>query len=116
MGEIAKDNVIDLRQSYVRIAKQTLIMVGRYRHAKQMKRPKKSMRKLHTYLERLIRDVERKASEMGEELLEAFLKAKRIYHQKTKIHTSFCPGMLPKWSASAKGNLTNLMNLGARFL
>ncbi|MCI5055659.1 MAG: hypothetical protein MRY83_06090 [Flavobacteriales bacterium] len=40
LGEIAKDNVIDLRQSYVRVAKQTLIMVGRYRHAKQMKRPK----------------------------------------------------------------------------
>lgn len=103
LGELAKDNGIDLRQSYVRIAKQTLIMVQRYRHAKQMKRAKKSMRKLHTYLGRLIRDVERKASEMGEELLEAFLKAKRIYHQKTKDTHKLLSWHAPEVECISKG-------------
>lgn len=103
LGEVAKDNGIDLRQSYVRVAKQTLIMVGRYRHAKQMKRAKKSMRKLHTYLGRLIRDVERKASEMGEELLEAFLKAKRIYHQKTKDTHKLLSWHAPEVECISKG-------------
>ena len=83
LGEIAKAEGVNLRQSYLRVAKQTMIMVQRYRHAKQMKRAKRAMRKLHTYLGRLLRDVERKAPEMREKLLEAFLKAKRIYNQKT---------------------------------
>ena len=82
LGGAAKENAIDLRQSYVRLAKKTLIIVQRYRHAKQMKRAKKSMKKLHTYLGRIIRDVERKAPEMSGNFLEAFLKAKRIYDQK----------------------------------
>lgn len=82
LGEIEKDEGVNLRQSYLRVAKQIMIMVQHYRHAKQMKRAKKSMRKLHTYLGRLLRDIERKAQEMKENLLEAFLKAKRIYSQK----------------------------------
>ena len=41
------------------------------------------MRKLRTYLERLIHDVERKAIHMHKDLLESFLKAKLIYNQKT---------------------------------
>ena len=82
LGEAAKEHGIDWRQSYMRVAKENLIIVQRYRHAKQMNRAKKSMRKLHTYLGSLIRDVERKALEMPEDLLEVFLKAQRIYNQK----------------------------------
>ncbi len=84
LGAIAKEQGIDLRQSYVRVAKKALIMVQRYRHAKQMKRAKKVMRKLHTYLGRILQDVERKAGEMEGALLETFHKANRIYHQKRK--------------------------------
>ena len=34
LGEVAKENGIDLGQSYIGVAKETLIMVQRYRHAK----------------------------------------------------------------------------------
>jgi transposase, IS5 family len=103
LGDIAKEHGIDLRQSYVRVAKESLIMVQRYRHAKQMKRAKKSMRKLHTYLGRLIRDVKRKAPDMDGELLEAFLKAERIYKQQTKDKNKLLSWHAPEVECISKG-------------
>ena len=103
MGDSAKEHGIDLRQSYVRVAKETLIMVQRYRHAKQMKRAKKAMRKLRTYLGRLIRDMERKAPEREGELLEAFLKAKRIYNQKPQDKNKLLSWHAPEVECISKG-------------
>ncbi len=51
---------VELRQSYTRKSKQTLVMQGRYRHARQMKRARKSLKKLKVYLGRVTRDIERK--------------------------------------------------------
>lgn len=103
LGEIAKKAGLDLRQSYVRVGKEILIKVQRYRHAKQMKRVKKSMRKLHTYLGRLIRDVERKAPNMEENLLEAYLKAKRIYNQQPKDSHKLLSWHAPEVECISKG-------------
>ncbi len=103
MGNSAKEHGVDLRQSYVRVAKESLIMVQRYRHAKQMKRAKKSMRRLHTYLGRMIRDVERKAPDMDGELLEAFLKAKQIYNQQTKDKNKLLSWHAPEVECISKG-------------
>lgn len=114
LGDRAKEHGIDLRQSYVRVAKQTLIMVQRYRHAKQMKRAKKSMRKLHTYLGRLIRDVERKAPQMNKDLLEAFLKAKRIYHQKTQDKNKLLSWHAPEVECISKGKPHKLYEFGCK--
>ena len=38
---LARKHNVTLRQSYVRVAKRALVMSGRYRHAKQMKRAKR---------------------------------------------------------------------------
>jgi len=51
-----------LRQSYTRKSKQSLVMQSRYAHARQMKRSRKEVRKLKTYLGRVVRDIERKVS------------------------------------------------------
>lgn len=56
----AEDNAIPLRQSYRRVAKRALIMVGRYTHAHQFKRANKALKFLRTRLGRLIRDINRK--------------------------------------------------------
>lgn len=50
LSQAAKDNGIELCQNYIRVGKIVLIKVQCYRHAKQMKRTKKSMNKLKTYL------------------------------------------------------------------
>ena len=48
-----------LRQSYARVGKLALIKHQRYAHAKQFKRANRSLRKLKTYLGRVIRDIGR---------------------------------------------------------
>jgi transposase, IS5 family len=51
---------IELCQSYTRKSKQSLVMQSRYTHARQMKRSRKEVRKLKTYLGRVTRDIERR--------------------------------------------------------
>jgi hypothetical protein len=51
---LAKKVGFDLRQSYVRVGKRALIGHQRYAHAKQFKRAGKALRKLRTYLGRII--------------------------------------------------------------
>ena len=51
---------IELRQTYRRVGKFALIKHQRYAHAKQFKRAERALRKLKTYLGRVIRDFARK--------------------------------------------------------
>ncbi len=62
LGILAKRRGINLRQSYVRVAKRMAQKAGRYAHARQFKRMQRSLRKLRTWLGRLIRDIRRKQS------------------------------------------------------
>ena len=57
---LAKKQGVKLRQSYQRVGKFALIAHQRYAHAKQFKRANKALRKLRTYLGRIIRDIGRK--------------------------------------------------------
>ena len=60
VGELTEKNSVDLRQSYARVAKRAVMMVGRYAHAKQFKRMNRELKFLRTQLGRLIRDITRK--------------------------------------------------------
>jgi IS5 family transposase len=51
---------VRLRQSYTRVGKAALIKHQRYAHAKQFKRANRQLRRLKTYLGRVVRDIERK--------------------------------------------------------
>jgi transposase, IS5 family len=66
---LAKRHGVDLRQSYLRVAKRAVIMVGRYSHAHQFKRARRELKFLRTRLGRVIRDVNRKID--GNPALEA---------------------------------------------
>jgi transposase, IS5 family len=57
---LAKRYGIKLRQSYARVGKFALIKHQRYAHAKQFKRANRSLKRLKTYLGRVIRDIARK--------------------------------------------------------
>jgi IS5 family transposase len=84
LGSAAKARGIPLRQSYVRVGKKASVMVGRYAHAKQFKRMKKPLRKLRTYVGRLIRDIGRKATGVDETLATLITRADRIRNQQPK--------------------------------
>jgi IS5 family transposase len=58
--KLAKRHGVELRQSYLRVAKRAAIMVGRYTHAHQFKRARKMLKFLRTRLGRVIRDINRK--------------------------------------------------------
>jgi IS5 family transposase len=60
MVRLAKRHGVVLRQSYARVGKIALIKHRRYAHAHQFKRANKALRKLRTYLGRVIRDISRK--------------------------------------------------------
>jgi transposase, IS5 family len=55
--DLAKENKVELRQSYERVVKRAAIKSGRYRHAKQMKRAKREEQFIRTRLGRVIRDI-----------------------------------------------------------
>jgi len=58
--DLARREGVALRQSYLRLAKQAAIMVGRYTHAHQFKRARRALKFLRTRLGRIIRDIRRK--------------------------------------------------------
>ena len=57
--KLAKKHGLKLRQTYVRVGKKALIKQQRYAHAKQFRRANRELRKLRTWLGRVIRDIER---------------------------------------------------------
>ena len=83
----AKKHGVELRQSYARVGKFALIKQQRYAHAKQFKRANKSLKKLKTYLGRVIRDIGRKIAD-HEGLQETFARplalARRVLTQNRK--------------------------------
>jgi IS5 family transposase len=60
LTKLAKRERVVLRQSYSRVAKRAVIMVGRYTHAHQFKRARRALKFLRTRLGRIIRDIRRK--------------------------------------------------------
>src|SRR5471032_326698 len=65
LNRMARKHGVQLRQSYLRIAKHAAMMAGRYAHAKQFNRHRRQLRILRTRLGRLIRDIRRKIGGQG---------------------------------------------------
>jgi IS5 family transposase len=96
---LAKKHGVELRQSYTRVGKFALIKHQRYAHAKHFKRANTSLKRLKTYLGRVIRDISRKIA--GNKVLEeAFAwplsRAKRVreqnqYQRGAKIYSLHAP-------------------------
>lgn len=95
---LAKKHGIKLRQSYVRLGKQALFKAANYGRARQMKRSRKEMRKLKTYLGRVYRDVQRqleKAPELRPVFADLLGRVEKLLHQqrndKKKLYSMHAP-------------------------
>ncbi|MBV09669.1 IS5 family transposase [Rubinisphaera sp.] len=77
----AKNRGIKLRQTYTRVAKAAACMVGRYAHAKQFRRMRNRLRKMKTWLGRVIRDVRRKVPQPDAALQELLILCERLFAQ-----------------------------------
>jgi transposase, IS5 family len=77
----ARERGITLRQSYRRKAQAAAMMAGRYAHARQFKRMRKELRKLKTWLGRVLRDVGRKVSDPDDALHALLTLCHRLHLQ-----------------------------------
>jgi IS5 family transposase len=78
--KLAKQHDVELRQSYERVGKLILIKQQRYAHAHQFKRANKALKKLKTYLGRVMRDIGRKIAGKPE-LETAFAQELSLAHR-----------------------------------
>jgi transposase, IS5 family len=94
--KLAKKKGIVLRQSYTFVAKNALLDVSRYAHARQMKKARKKTKELRTYLRRVYRDIRRKITEEIREIFQPLFKlADRLLYQtkeaKDKLYSIHAP-------------------------
>lgn len=81
LANAAKNRGVRLRQTYIRVSKQAAIMVSRYAHAKQFKRMRSKLKKLRTWLGRVLRDLRRRVPQPDASLEELLLLCERLHAQ-----------------------------------
>jgi IS5 family transposase len=93
--DAAQNAGITLRQSYARVGKAAEHQAGRYAHARQYQRMQREIRRLRTWLGRVIRDVQRKGGEITGALKAKVDTAQRLYEQrrdsKNKLYALHAP-------------------------
>ncbi len=114
LGEAAKQYGIRLRQSYIRVGKRAAIKVGRYAHAKQFKRMRKKLRKLRTYVGRLVRDIRRKTGTMSDDLALVLEKAERIRDQQPQDSNKIYSWHEPDVRCISKGKARQRYEFGQK--
>ena len=114
---MAEENGVALRQSYVRVGKRALYQVGRYTHARQMKRAAKQIRKLKTYLGRVLRDIQRKTegdADKQKAFREALALAGRVLAQKRTDSKKVYSVHAPEVECISKGKTHKKYEFGVK--
>lgn len=94
---------MQLRKNYNRVAPKQAIQTGRYAHAKQFARMRKSLKTQRTWLGRVVRDIERKATELSTTLSEEIAMTKRLLTQKPKDKNKLYSLHAPEVECISKG-------------
>ena len=96
--KLCHEHGVVLRQSYARKGPQALFKANRYGHARQFRRMHSRVKKLRTYLGRVVRDIERKIAHQAEKqaaFAEELGLAKRLMAQqkqdKDKLYSLHAP-------------------------
>lgn len=110
----AEQRGIDLRQNYNFVAKHELLMSHRYAHARQMKRSRKCTRKLRTILGRVIRDIERKAPVIDNELGDLLSVVRQIHAQERKDKGKIYSVNEPQVECISKGKAHKRYEFGCK--
>lgn len=115
--KLATKHGITLRQNYNLISKALLHQIGRYLHAKQMKRARKAIKRLKTILGRVARDIERKVSS-SENLTEIFTpilnQTKRLLAQERKSKNKLYSLHEPEVHCISKGKAHKRYEFGCK--
>lgn len=116
--KLAKRHGVELRQSYVRVGKEALVLAQRYAHSRKMKRAQAQIRRLRTYLGRLYRDIRRKVAGMSVATREAFAKllilVERLLNQERNDKNKLYSLHEPEVSCIAKGKVHKKYEFGSK--
>jgi len=89
---------VTLRQSYAQVGPKALVKASRYAHAKQYRRMHREVKRLHTYLGRVVRDIERRTAgqtaqqaAFADELALAERLLNQQRHDKNKLYSLHAP-------------------------
>lgn len=117
--KLSKEHHLPLRQTYVRVAKKALMMSGRYRHAKQLKRARKMEKFIQTRLGRVLRDVLRQLKKPEYQPLrplfaESIRKAWIAYRQKRNSKIKLYSWHAPEVECIGKGKADKPYEFGCK--
>ena len=116
--KLAQDNDISMRQNYNREAPRLATQVGRYAHAKQYRRMKKTLRTLKTRVGRVHREINRKIDQVPEDIrpqAETLLhKVQRILTQKPEDKNKLYALHAPEVECISKGKARNPYEFGVK--
>ncbi len=115
--KLCRKHGVMLRQSYARKGPEALLLANRYAHARQMRRMRRQVRKLQTYLGRVVRDIERKTAH-SEELQALFsdelAMAKRLLRQKKTDRNKLYSLHAPEVECISKGKAHKRYEFGVK--
>ncbi len=114
LGQAANERSIRLRQSYIRVGKRAAVKASRYAHAKQFRRMRRQLRRLRTYVGRMIRDIERKALQMDDDLVITLSKASRLRNQQPQDSNKFYSWHEPEVKCISKGKAHKRYEFGQK--
>lgn len=115
--KLAKRHEIKLRQSYTRNSKKALFLASSYIHARQMKRARKQIKKLKTYLGRTVRDIYRnieKNKELEFYFSEKLKIAEQLLAQEKKSSKKIYSVHEPEVACIAKGKSHKKYEFGCK--
>ena len=110
----AQDVGIALRQSYARVGRTAERQAGRYAHAKQYRRMQRELKRLRTWLGRVIRDVQRKGGEMTGALKAKLETAQRLHAQRRDAKNKLYALHAPEVECLAKGKARTPYEFGVK--
>lgn len=114
LARAAQEAGIELRQSYARVGKAAEHQAGRYAHARQYRRMQREIRKLRTWLGRVIRDVQRKGGEITGALKTRIETAQRLYEQRRDSKSKLYALHAPEAECIAKGKARTPYEFGVK--
>jgi IS5 family transposase len=115
--KLCRQNGVVLRQSYARKGPQALFKANRYAHARQYRRMRSRVKKLRTYLGRVVRDIERKIANQADKQA-AFAAelglAKRLLVQQKKDKNKLYSLHAPEVECISKGKAHKRYEFGVK--
>lgn len=115
--KLCRKHGVSLRQSYSRKGPEALLLANRYAHARQMRRMRRQVRKLRTYLGRVVRDIERRTAGSAEQQMifaNELALARRLLNQKKTDRQKLYSLHAPEVECISKGKAHKRYEFGVK--